>query len=137
MDFVFFENNSSEYCVYKCTSPAMGPQHPGVRYPGIQCIMDWTGVKGSCLGGPKLTTKTWNPLLGKETEPVQEVDKFSLDIVVLTYMHRCGSGTNRLNVGWTHYFTGVLGHWPAQSEPKLYSFFVLLCYSLSLNTGQP
>ena len=44
--------------------------------------------------------------MGKEPDPVREVEKFRLDIVGLTSTHSKGSGTSLLERGWTLFHSG-------------------------------
>ena len=56
-----------------------------------------------------LAMGTWNVTLlgGKESELVQEVELYWLEIVGLTSTHILGSGTQLLERGWTLFHSGV------------------------------
>lgn len=47
-------------------------------------------------------------LVGKETELVEKVEQYQLDIVVLTLMRGLGSGTSLLVRGWTLFQCGIV-----------------------------
>ena len=58
----------------------------------------------------KLAIRTWNvtSLMGKDSEVVQEVETYRLDIVSLTSTHSSGSGTSLPEMGWTLFYAGVV-----------------------------
>ena len=67
----------------------------------VHCVLGGSQKRGPCRADPwltKLATGTCNvtSLAGKESELVRDVERYRLDIVRLTSMHRMGSGTNFL-----------------------------------------
>ncbi len=75
----------------------------------VQCGSGSRPSRGPWWSDPrlwKLAIGTWNvtSLVGKELELVEEVERYRLDIVRLTWTHSIGSRTKVLERGWTLFF---------------------------------
>ncbi|KAI3353846.1 hypothetical protein L3Q82_005060 [Scortum barcoo] len=91
-------------------------------------VQSWQGASRPNPWTKTLAIGTWNVTSagGKEPELVREVERYRLEIVGLTSTHSLGSGTQLLERGWTHHYSGV-----AQGERRRAGVGLLIAPQLS------